>query len=368
MGTLADSKDYKIGERLLCCCLGGVTLGISAPLALHNDLITLKNRMAGFCSGGSLNLRLNILMPTQSAKKHGKSHAKDLLRNFILKTVQREPSTFKREQFLKAASRLELLMSDPAIGDQAKQLFLWDDKVSFVPLMSGFLLVANGCKEALLLLDKEWHVNCSDMSSSWWPLANITAINAVMAFLAICLAERGDGLIVHGTGLNSQGEGYLFLASSGGGKTALSMQSPPGAVLADDGIIIRESGKDYQIYPTPFRQRPGGETVRWAWHQSAETLRAMFILDKGTATRLRPISRPQALGVLTNAFTHFYMWMKPQQAVKVFDFWRRLSTTIPIAGLEWRLGSDSWPEIYNLLTHGNKNETKKRVPTMAFEL
>lgn len=365
MRPLANSKDYKIGVELLRCCLGGVTLGISAPLTLHKDLTPVQNKMEDFCSDGSLNLRLNIIMPMPSAKKHGKSHAKDLPPNFILKAVQREPSAFKREQFLKAAPHLELLMSDPVMGDQTKQLFLWDDKVSFVPLMSGFMLVANGCKEALLLLDKEWHVDRSNMSSSWWPLANITTINAAMAFLAIYLAERGDGLIVHGTGLSSQDEGYLFLASSGGGKTALSMQSPPGAVLADDGIIIRESGKHYRIYPTPFRQRPGGETIRWAWHQSAETLRAMFILDKGTATRLRPISRPQALGVLINAFTHFYMWMKPQQAVKVFDFWRRLSTTIPIAGLEWRLGSDFWPEIYNLLNHGNKNETKKRVSTMA---
>lgn len=365
MGARVDSRDYKIGQELLRCSLGDVMLGISAPLALQKNLTSLQNRLADFRSQGSLNLRLNILITTQSTKKYGQSNAKDLPHNFILRSVQKAPSTFKRKQFLKAASYLDVLLSDPMMGDGAKQLFLWDDKVTLVPLMSGFLLVANSCQEALLLLDKEWHASCSDMSSSWWPLANITAVNAVMAFLAIYLAKRKDGLIVHGTGLSRQGDGYLFLAPSGGGKTTLSMQSPPYAVLADDGIIIRKSGQQYRIYPTPFRQRPGGETRQWAWHQSSKTLRALFILEKGSGTRLNPLSRVQALGALINGFTHFYMWMKPQHAVNVFDFWLRLSTMIPIAGLEWRLGSDFWPEINNLLNHEEKNETKKRVPALA---
>ncbi len=365
MGADMDRRNYKIGEELLRCSLGDVMLGISAPLALHEKLIPLQNRLADFGSQGPLNLQLNILITTPSAKKHGKSHAKDLPHNFILRTVQRAPSTFKRKQLLKAVSSLKVLLSDPMMGDGVKQLFLKDDNVTLVPLMSGFLLVADSCKEALLLLDKEWHAGASGMPSSWWPLANIAAVNAIMVFLAIYLAEGGEGLIVHGTGLCRQGDGYLFLAPSGGGKTTLSMQSKPYAVLADDGIILRKRGQQYRIYPTPFRQRPGGETIQWAWHQSSKTLRALFILHKGAVTRLSSLSRAQALGDLINGFTHYYVWMKPHQAVNVFDFWRRLTTMIPMANLEWRLGSDFWPEINHLLNHENKNETKKRVPALA---
>jgi hypothetical protein len=358
-------RDYNLGEEFLRCCVGGVTLGISAPLALQHNLASLQNRLADFRSEGSLSLRLNIQIAGPSAKKYGNSKTKDLLQNSIIKLAQKAPLASKRKLFQETGSYLDVLLSDPVVEDWLKQVFLRGDNVTFIPLMSGFLLVTMNSREALLLLDKKWQAGSSDRYPSWWPLANITAVNAVMAFLAIYLAERGDGCVVHGTGLSCQGHGYLFLAPSGGGKTSLSMQSPPHAVLADDGIILRKSEQQYRIYPTPFRQRPGGETRQWAWHKSAKTLRALFILDKGDVTRLNPLCRAKALGSLINGFTHYYMWMKPQQTVKVFDFWRRLSTMIPIAGLKWRLGSDFWPEIHHFLKHENKNETKKRVPALA---
>lgn len=363
--TLVACTDNQNMPELLKCSLGGVSICVSAPGELHEDLSAFQRRMAAFKEDMPIDLSMAILKSRPKEKYRGSEGEKGLTNNFILDIVQNETLIKKRELLLKATQHLKLLLLDPAMHDPLKLLVSHNGKLSFVPLEAGFLFVNLSIGEALLLLDEEWRMNGSCTNDSWGAFANITAINAVMALLAIYLAERGDGLITHGTGVSLQNRGYLFLAPSGGGKTALSMHSPAGSVLADDGIIIRESKNDYRLYPTPLRQRPGGEIKEWAWQQAPVTLQAVFILDKGSQTRIKSIPRPQAIGFLVNALTHFFLWMKPGQATRVFDFWRRLGTIIPIAGLEWRLKSEFWPAIDDFIIKGKKYESSKKIPKLA---
>ena len=352
-------------QELLKCSLGGVSMYVSAPGELHEDLSAFQRRMAAFKEDMPIDLSMAILKSRPKKKYQGSESEKGLTNNYILDIVQNETLIKKRELLLKATQHLKLLLLDSAMHDPLKLLISHNGKLSFIPLEAGFLFVNLSIGEALLLLDEEWRMNGSFATASWGPAANITAINAVMALLAIYLAERGDGLITHGTGVSLQDMGYLFVAPSGGGKTALSMHSPAGSVLADDGIIIRKSKNDYRLYPTPLRQRPGGEIKDWAWQQAPVTLQAVFILDKGSQTRIKSIPRPQTIGFLVNALTHFFVWMKPGQATRVFDFWRRLSTKIPIAGLEWCLKSEFWPAIDDFIIKGKKYESSKKIPKLA---
>jgi hypothetical protein len=146
----------------------------------------------------------------------------------------------------------------------------------------------------------------------------------------------------------------------------LSTQSFAGAVLADDGIIIRKHGNHYKLYPTPFRQRPGGDINKWRWCESPVHLKAVFILEKGMTTRVVPIPRSYALGLLINAFTHFFMYMSPVHKVKVFDFWHELGLNLPISCLKWRKGTDYLPIILNLFYEGgDKDENNRERTEMA---
>jgi len=364
-GTSADCKDDQNVQEFIRCCLGGVTMGISAPLQIHKDLSTLQNRLEDFHSDRSLNLRLNILKATPTEKKQDRQHAKNSIISHIQKMMEREVPGIKRELLRSAAPRLELLLSAPAIDNRLKLLNFEDNRISFVPLELGFLCVDLSKGEGLLLLDEGRHARGSTADTNWFPRFHITTVNAIMAFLAIYLAERGDGMIVHGTGVSCRGKGYVFLAPSGGGKTTLSKQSRPGSVLADDGLIIREKKGYYTLYPTPFRQHPPAEAGPWSWQQFAVALQAAFFLDKGPQTSLRYIERPLALSLLINAFTHFSMWMKPHLSIKVFDFWRQFCEKIPIAAIEWQKGTDIWPEIQTLFYTGNKENENKKEASMA---
>ena len=86
VGTSADCKDDQNVQEFIRCCLGDVTMGVSAPLQHHKDISTLQNRMADFCSNGSLNLRLNIFKPTPAEKKQDRQHVKNSIINLDFKT------------------------------------------------------------------------------------------------------------------------------------------------------------------------------------------------------------------------------------------------------------------------------------------
>lgn len=360
-----ECLDGRREPEVFRCCLGDVTIGVLASGELHEGLAAPRSKMADFFSDRPMTLRLNIVKPAPAATKQNRRQAKMLINALRGKTSQKNLSKTQNKALYLAAPRLELLLSDPAIHDRLKMLVLRDGKISFVPLESGFLFVNLGIGESILLLD-DYHMNGLAGVSLCSPPVIITVVNGIMALLSFYLAEN-KGVIAHGTGINCRDEGYLFLAPSGGGKTTISMLSPPGAVLADDGVIVREVENQHKLYPTPFRQRPGGETIQWNWYQMPVPLKTLFILEKSFATRVRPVSRNQALGGLINGFTHFIKWMEPHQAIGVFDFWRRLSKKVLVSKLEFRQRTDLVQTINAFFYQKEKeNENKEKGSSLAW--
>ena len=359
---MKNRNDIKL-EEFAQCCIGGVSIGISAPLDIHKELGIIKARIKDFSSNGPADLKLNILKPDKSISGKKNKTDSNLVNSSLSKAVQTAYLKNKQTQSTEAMEHIKLLLSDPAANCLMKELFIRDDNISFVPLDSGFLFIPHHKNNALLLLDEGFPFKRKGVPDSLYTvMINFTVINAIIVFISMYLALRG-GLFVHGTGVNYNGYGCLFLAPSGGGKTTLSTQSFAGAVLADDGIIIRKHGDHYRLYPTPFRQRPGGDIHKWQWCESPVQLKAIFILEKGMTTRVVPIPRFHALGLLMNAFTHFFMYMPPVYKVKVFDFWHELSLNLPISCLKWRKGTDFLPIITNLFNEGedkNENNTERK--------
>ena len=341
-------------REVLRCSLGEVTLAVSAPPELHQELNILQSRFKDFRSDELPRLRLTIFKPTIETTKRNETQDKDSVSNLIFKMVRSDALQNHKEHLLSAARRLDLLLSDPAIIDMVRILASQEGKSSFVPLKAGFLFADLSRGEATLILEQA----CQRDYSGNATLSDITVLNAVMALFTMYLAER-RGVIAHGVGVSREGCGYLFLAPSEGGKTTLSMQSPAGSVLADDAVIILKNQKGYHLYPTPFRQRLGGDMASWVWHQDAVPLRALFFLKEGTGTKVETVSRPQALGFMLNSLTHFFLWMNQQQAKAVFDFWRKLSLELTIGLMEWQKGTNFWPKLIEFLNEREKPDEKK---------
>ena len=106
-------------------------------------------------------------------------------------------------------------------------------------------------------------------------------------FLFRHIMAEHDAALVHACGVAWHGAGYLFVGSSGAGKstTARLWRSVGATILNDDRIVLEASPDGFRIHPTPwFGEHPevGGETAR---------LRAIYLLRQGDDVafeRLRP--------------------------------------------------------------------------------
>ncbi len=107
------------------------------------------------------------------------------------------------------------------------------------------------------------------------------------------LAER-QALLVHACGVAWEGQGYLFVGSSGAGKstTARLWKAAGATILNDDRVVLDASQGEPRIDPTPwFGEHPevGGESV---------PLTAVYLLRKGTRVGFEPIRPAGAVALL----------------------------------------------------------------------
>ncbi len=76
-----------------------------------------------------------------------------------------------------------------------------------------------------------------------------------LELLMINYLARGRGAIIHGCGIEKDGEGFLFIGESGAGKSTIASlwNSEDGIeILSDDRIIVRKSGDKFWMYGTPW--------------------------------------------------------------------------------------------------------------------
>jgi hypothetical protein len=111
-------------------------------------------------------------------------------------------------------------------------------------------------------------------------------------------------MLVHACAVDYRGQGWLFLGTSGAGKTTLShlwKEEAGVTILSDDRIIIRETENGYRIYGTP-------------WHGNAEIvsplsvpLSRIFFLVHDRENRITPVLGADAASrLLVRSFPTFW--------------------------------------------------------------
>lgn len=70
------------------------------------------------------------------------------------------------------------------------------------------------------------------------------------------LLSKYQGLIIHASASLVKNQAFIFLGSSGAGKsTIINLVSKVFPALADDSVIIKKEGSQYYFYQTPFREK-----------------------------------------------------------------------------------------------------------------
>jgi hypothetical protein len=105
-------------------------------------------------------------------------------------------------------------------------------------------------------------------------------------------------IMIHASGVNNLGHGYLFSGISGKGKSTMAdLWKDRGAkVIHDDRLIIRNTGSGYQMYNTPVYDHD--EPLQ-------SSLNKIFIIEHGSENMMVPIKEASAVSlVMANCIQH----------------------------------------------------------------
>jgi len=105
--------------------------------------------------------------------------------------------------------------------------------------------------------------------------------------LTITLLTKKQGILVHSCGFAYKNKGYLFIGSSGTGKSTMAniiMKNKDGTILSDDRIVVRKRHGHFYIYGTPWHGTAGFVSPE------KTPLKGLFFLKKGANNYLQKLS------------------------------------------------------------------------------
>lgn len=140
--------------------------------------------------------------------------------------------------------------------------------------------------------------------------------------LMMHLLQFHGGAILHASGIEVDGKGYLFLGDSGAGKSTISTlfeeQLGENLVLSDDRIIVREIDGEWRMFGTP-------------WHGTFARIQArslpiggMFFLEKTASHQFERFNARDSVRRLLPV--GFGTWWLPDRFPEHLSFLERLAT------------------------------------------
>jgi hypothetical protein len=140
---------------------------------------------------------------------------------------------------------------------------------------------------------KEWDLWIDGISSANDPL-EYPLDGLILYYLTVI----HNDIVIHASGINHLGKGYLFSGISGKGKTTIArLWDEQGAkVVHDDRLIIRKSGNTFRMFNTPVYNND---------EPASSTLDSIFILEHGSSNTQVPLSGSTAVSMLmSNCIQH----------------------------------------------------------------
>ncbi|MCX6332984.1 MAG: hypothetical protein NT092_01605 [Bacteroidia bacterium] len=151
-------------------------------------------------------------------------------------------------------------------------------------------------KSAILrfsLSEKKWDLWFDDAGSSIDPL-EYPLDGLILYYLT---AISGD-IMIHASGVNHEGRGYLFSGVSGKGKTTMAKlwDNAGASVIHDDRLIVRKTESGYKMFNTPVYNND---------EPKESQLDKIFLIEHGERNELIPVSGATAVSmVMANCIQH----------------------------------------------------------------
>ena len=107
-----------------------------------------------------------------------------------------------------------------------------------------------------------------------------------------------NDIMIHASGINHEGKGYVFSGISGKGKTTMTRlwDSAGAKIIHDDRLIIRRKGDSHRMFNTPVYNNDD---------PSDSAVTKIFIIEHGPANKLAPVSGANAVTrIMSNCIQH----------------------------------------------------------------
>jgi len=184
--------------------------------------------------------------------------------------------------------------------------------------------------ERILVLPSE--LNSVDL---YFPVDTDTAVDPfsgpTLELLMITYLAQGRGVILHGCGIEKDGEGILFIGESGAGKSTMAnLWNADGGIeiLSDDRVIVRKRGNDFWMYGTPWHGEAQFVSPR------AVKLEKMFFLQHAEQNEIQPLNGIATVQQLLQcSFPPFWDVQGMEFALELFS---KLSKSVPCYQLDFK--------------------------------
>ena len=194
------------------------------------------------------------------------------------------------------------------------------------PLLIGFL---NGVL-AYNVHSQKGHIHLFRSDGKNFILGSLHKL--LFLFTAIIMAEQ-DKLMIHGAGLRTESEGYLFLGASGAGKSTIAGHAERGNILSDDAPVIARNSGLFTIHASPFSQVNLFDMKAVNHHLKKAPLTRLVFLKQADHLDLERRDKRSALAELLRDYIHGFDLMDSELKTRVFRFYCDLCASVPVFDL-----------------------------------
>jgi hypothetical protein len=153
--------------------------------------------------------------------------------------------------------------------------------------------------------------------------------------------SAGHGMLLHASAVVKEKTAYLFLGSSGAGKSTAASLCAKYKIIGDDVVAVKRSSMSYVVFPTPWKQAPFTKGAE----RSKAKIKAFFFIRKSNRVSFKPVPPEEALKRMLYSHIHFLVLTRRPLLDDIFATASGFVRDIPAYDMEFTKDDDFWPEL-----------------------
>ena len=333
----------KAGEQSLDLQIGGKAIRLITKTSDVYLLYLVKKYLGTYCVATNKTACNIKIIPFAYVYKHPwATDELERFRRFFLEVHGRYPSDIQPDRIGLSLRLLQYM--DP--GDKSIQhicQMIHGQKLTYARVGMDLFFFNTESKTAYLFVGEtfrrlpliKWIMKIFDMGQSTIRTGILNGIMFVLSHLLI----YDQGLLLHGSALQKDGHGFLFLGLSGAGKSTITQLVGPDVCFSDDGVVVKKEMDTVFVYHSPFKQTKGFGKER---DMVKTKIQKAFLLEKADQNRALPLKKSELMDSILKHMIHFYKFMDRDTAQKGFYIVKDIVESLPVYKLQFSKRQDIW--------------------------